>query len=241
MKEVSVPVYYRIYKELKQRIARGTYPVKLPTEKKLCDEFNVSRLTLRRALEELKRESIIEASKGRGTFVLEEKREEKIGTLTGFTEEAKRDGRKATSLVLKNTIVAPEEDVAGLFEIPSGGMVVALERVRYLDEEPYGIERAFLNPMVDIRILNVVQRDMSKESLYYILKSELGIVLDHAQETIEVCRMSRDEARHLQVKEGSYAITRERHTYTDHGFCVEIVKSVYRGDRYRLKVVRRVE
>lgn len=241
MKEVAVPIYYSIYKELKNRIGKGVYESKLPTEKMLCAEFDVSRLTLRRALDELKRESLVQASKGRGTFVVSVKREEKIGSLTGFTEEAVRDGRKPTSVVVKNKLIKAPESVLELFKMPIDSMVVSLERVRFLDGEPYGIERAHLNPMVDIRILNIVQKDMARESLYWMLRHEFDTVLDHAEETIEVCRLSREEAKNLQVKEGSHAIARERCTYTDKGLCIEVVKSVYRGDRYRLKMVRRVE
>lgn len=142
---------------------------------------------------------------------------------------------------MKDGLIVPPVEIAELFGIPVDGMVVLLQRVRYLDDEPYGIERAYLNPLADIRILNIVNRDMSEESLYAILKNEFSIVLDHAQENIEVCRLSREEAKHLKVKEDSYAISRERQTFTNKNLCVEVVRSVYRGDRYRLKVVRRVE
>ncbi len=241
MKEVVVPIYYRIYRELKERISRGLYSGKLPTEKELCAEFEVSRLTLRRALDELKRELLIESSKGRGTFVLRQKREESIGSLTGFTEEASRDGRAAESIVLENRIATPPEDIAELFKMPRNGMVVLLNRVRYLDGEPYGLERAFINPIVDIRVLNIVEKDMSRESLYSILKDELQIVLGFAQESIEVCKITKEDAKHLKVSEETYGILRDRHTYTSSELCVEVVRSVYRGDRYKLKVVRRVE
>lgn len=241
MRETGTPVYYRIYKELKRRISKGVYSKKIPTEKELCNEFSVSRLTLRRALDELKREYVIESSKGRGTFVVEQKHEESISSLTGFTEEAAREKLRASSVVLSVGLVVPPDEIAKSFGVPADGMVVFLHRVRYLNDEPYGIEMAYLNPLADIRILNIVSRDMSVESLYAILKNELSLVLDHAQENIEVCRLSKEEACHLHVEEGSYGIARERQTFTNKNLCVEIVRSVYRGDRYRLKVVRRVE
>jgi len=143
--------------------------------------------------------------------------------------------------VLSVGLVVPPDEIAKNFGIPADGMVVFLHRVRYLNDEPYGIEMAYLNPLADIRILNIVSRDMSVESLYAILKNELSLVLDHAQENIEVCRLSKEEAFHLSVEEGSYGIARERQTFTNRNLCVEVVRSVYRGDRYRLKVVRRVE
>ena len=241
MRETSVAVYYQIYRDLKEQIERGVYSEKLPTEEQLCSDFKVSRSTLRRALDELKRELIIESRRGSGTYVCSRKREESIVSLTGFTEEALRDGKKATSRVIANTIVSPPEAITALFDIPSGAMVVCLKRVRYLDNEPYAIEEAFLNPAVDIRVLGVVEKNMSRDSLYTFLKNDLGILLNYAQETIEVCQMSREQARLLRLAEGALAIMRERFTYTDKDLCIEVVRSIYRGDRYKLRVTRRIQ
>jgi len=201
----------------------------------------VSRSTLRRALDELKRELVIESRRGSGTYVCSRKREESIGSLTGFTEEALRDGKRATSRVITNAIISPPEAIKAFFDIPYGAMIVCLKRVRYLNNEPYAIEEAFLNPAVDIRVLGVVEEDMSKDSLYAFLKNDLGILLDYAQETIEVCQLSREQARLLRLAEGALAIMRERFTYTNKDLCIEVVRSIYRGDRYKLKVTRRVQ
>ncbi|AKI98287.1 GntR family transcriptional regulator [Kosmotoga pacifica] len=238
-KEHGVPAYISIYRTLKARIEDGTYSKKLPTEKELCEEFEVSRLTVRRALDELKRERLLISKKGKGTFVTEKKREEQLSTLAGFTEEAISEGHTTKSLVLKNEIIFPPTEVMDAFGLPHKGMVVLLERVRFLDDQPMAIERSYLNPLVDIRVLNIIKMDMSNESLYRVLKEEFSIKLDHAVEIIEIAKLSEIEAKYLETNEGDYGILRHRLTYTSEGLCLEYVESIYRGDKYKLKVVRK--
>jgi GntR family transcriptional regulator len=117
-------------------------------------------------------------------------------------------------------------------------MVLLLERVRFLDDEPLAIEKSYLNPLIDIRILNIIQRDMSKESLYRILREEFEIGLQRAVEYIEIAQMSKKEAKYLECETGDYGILRHRYTYIDSGECIEYVISIYKGERYKLRVVR---
>ncbi|MDK2954315.1 MAG: GntR family transcriptional regulator, N-acetylglucosamine utilization regulator [Kosmotoga sp.] len=236
--ETNPPAYLTIYKTLKDRIIKGVYTEQIPTEKELCKEFKVSRLTIRRALDELKREKLLIAKKGKGTFVAEQKVEEKLSSLAGFSEEAISEGHQVHSLVLTNKIILPPPDVMDVFGLPHKGMAVLLERVRYLDNQPMAIERSYLNPLVDIRLLSIIQRDMSKESLYRILREEFELKLDHAVEIIEIAKLSEKEAKYLDTKEGSYGILRHRYTYTQDNRCLEYVESIYRGDKYKLKVIR---
>lgn len=75
-----------------------------------------------------------------------------------------------------------------------------MKRVRYLDNEPYALETAYLNPGADIRVLNIIEKDMGKESLYQILTSEYGIRFSKAIETLEVTRLTKEESKYLSQK-----------------------------------------
>lgn len=242
MENAPIPLYYKLYTQLKESIDKGQYTRgdKLPTEKELCEKHSVSRLTVRRALEELRREGIIERQKGRGTFVREIKREERLTNLTGFTDEANREGKKAHSKVLENRLVKIPSGTVSEFEMPAEGMVVLLKRVRYLNDEPYAIEEAYLNPNADIRLLNIMDRNMEKESLYKILLNEFNLNISYAEEEMELTRLDQDAAVHLNQNEGDYAILRRRYTFTKDGKCVEYVSSLYRGDKYKFKIVRNI-
>jgi len=92
---------------------------------------------------------------------------------------------------------------------------VLLKRIRYVDKKPIAIESAYINPSIDLRLLNVLQKDMEKESLYRFIQKELSINLSWAEEIFEVTRLSRKEAVWLRVNAGECAILRKRFTYTE--------------------------
>jgi len=117
---------------------------------------------------------------------------------------------------------------------------VLLKRVRFLEGEPYAIEEAYLNVGADIRLLNITQRDMEKESLYGILRKEYGINISYAEEEMELTRLKKEEARFLRQELDDCAIMRKRFTYTKSDICIEYVISLYRADKSKFKIVRRI-
>jgi GntR family transcriptional regulator len=242
MSETPFPLYYKLYVELKEALQSGRYLKgdKLPTEKELCLEYGLSRLTVRRAMDELRREGFIERLKGKGTFVTGSKREEQLATLTGFTDDAQKKGREAKSVVLDNRLIRVPADAVDAFKIPADAMVVLLKRVRMLEGEPYAIEEAYLNVGADIRFLNITQRDMESESLYGILRKEFSINISYAQEEMELTRLKRDDARFLKQEINDCAILRKRFTYTKSDVCIEYVISLYRADRSKFRILRRI-
>ena len=232
MAETPIPLYYKLYVDLKESLNSGKYQKgdKLPTEKDLCQKYGISRLTVRRAMDELRREGVIERLKGKGTFVTGSKREEQLAILTGFTDEARKRGVETRSVVLENRLV----------RVPADAMVVLLKRVRILEGEPYAIEEAYLNVGADIRLLNITQRDMERESLYGILRKEFGINISYAEEEMELTRLKKEEARFLRQDQDECAIMRKRFTYTKSDICIEYVISLYRADKSKFKIVRRI-
>lgn len=242
MGETPIPLYYKLYVDLKESLNSGKYQKgdKLPTEKELCQQYSISRLTVRRAMDELRREGFIERLKGKGTFVTGSKREEQLAILTGFTDEARKRGSETRSVVLENRLVRVPADAVELFDIPADAMVVLLKRVRFLEGEPYAIEEAYLNVGADIRLLNITQRDMEKESLYGILRKEYGINISYAEEEMELTRLKKEEARFLRQELDDCAIMRKRFTYTKSDICIEYVISLYRADKSKFRIVRRI-
>ncbi|WP_041076015.1 GntR family transcriptional regulator [Thermotoga caldifontis] len=243
VEEYPVPLYYRVYRELKRRISEGEYKPgdRIPPEIELVKAFGVSRLTIRRALEELKSEGLISRHKGKGTFIVGKKEEESMNVLKGFTDKAKEEGLNVRSHVLENRLVEIPPELCQVFGLEQGAMVVLLRRVRFLNDEPVAIEAAYLNPAVDVRILSILKKDMSKESLYEFLRSELKIPLIRALEELELTHVSSSDAKHLGLQPGACALLRKRYTYTSNGKCVEFVRSIYRGDKYRFKMELRSE
>lgn len=238
MEKNVLPLYYRIYTELRKRIMNGYYTDgKLPPEMELCNEFKASRITVRNALEQLRREGLIHREKGSGTFIKKFGSEEQLTKLTGFTDEMK--GKNIRSQVIDNKLIPVPVEAQEHFGLPDGALVVLLKRVRIIDNKPVAIESAYLNPSVDLRLLNILQKDMSTQSLYNFIQQELNIVLSYAEEVLELTHVSKEEAQLLGIKPNECAILRKRYTYTSDNKCIEYVLSLYRGDEYKFKVIRR--
>lgn len=237
-KEYPIPLYYRVYQNLKQKILDGIYKPgdRIPPESELVQIYNVSRLTVRRALEELRSEGFISRAKGKGTFITGRKEEEQMNVLKGFTDKAKEEGFSVKSVVLENKLVEVPLELAETFQIEQGTMVILLKRIRYMNEDPVAIESAYLNTAVDVRLLNILRKDMAKESLYDFLRNELKLPLIRAYEILEVTEVSGLDAKHLNVSAGTCSLLRKRYTYTSNNKCVEFVRSIYRGDKYRFKI-----
>ncbi len=233
-----IPLYYKIYRDLRKKIVNGYFKDgRMPTEKKLCEEYGVSRMTIRNALEKLMMEGLIERKKGKGTFIKKKGSEEKLSKLSGFTEEVGKE--RVTSKVLANKLVRIPLEAKDKFGLPEDALVLMLKRVRYINGEAVALEEAYLNPSVDVRILKIIEMDMSKRSLYEFLRSDLGIPLDHAEEVIEVINLSSSYAKLLDQSPGKCALLRKRYTYTSDDKCIEYVLSVYIGDKFKFRVIRR--
>lgn len=235
---LPVPLYYQLYKQLKKRILNAELKPgdALHSEFEFCKEYSISRLTVRKALEELSREGLITRSRGRGTFVAQSKQEENLTELKGFTDEVKEQGQKTTSIVIENKIVEPPPEVVQCFGISDDTPVILLKRLRLVDGSPMALESAYFNTTLNPRLLKLVQMDMAHNSVYHFLKNDLAVVLEYADEIIEVHKPVEGDRDLLKMKVSDCAALRRRYTYIAENKCIEYVISLYRGDKYKFKV-----
>lgn len=237
-RSLPVPLYYQLYKELKKKILNSELNPgdPLSSEFEFCKEYKISRLTVRKALEELSREGLITRSRGRGTFVSQSKQEENLTELQGFTDEVEKQGQHTSSIVLENRLVEPPPEVVQCFSISDDTPVIFLKRLRLVDNSPMAIESAYFNTTLNPRLLKLVQMDMEHHSVYNFFKKDLGIVLEYADEIIEVHKPVEGDREMLKIKNEDCAVLRRRYTYIAENKCIEYVISLYRGDKYKFKV-----
>src|SRR5215216_6283134 len=141
LSQASQPLYHRVYREIAKEIESGTLQPgdRLPSERWLCDELGVSRATVRRAIEELAADGLIEG-RGRGSLVRGGALAEPPNTLMSLSELGRSRGLDATARVLSAAVRAATIDEAEAFAIAPGADVFELERVRMLDGVPISID-----------------------------------------------------------------------------------------------------
>lgn len=204
----------------------------LPGERQLAEACGVSRMTLRRALDDLARRGLVERRHGAGTFVARPKVAQPL-TATSFTEDMLRRGLTPTSRTLESTTVAADAALATRLEVSIGTPVLRARRVRLADAEPMAIE---VLHVPDAVAPGLVAATLDNESFYAVLADRYGHRVASGVQTVEPVVTSRDDSTVLGVAVGSPALLMQRVSRDESGAVLEYVRAVYRGDRYRIEV-----
>jgi len=203
----------------------------IPTESDLAQTYEVSKITVPQALRELADSGYVRREQGRGTFVAGARLEQGPRELTSFTEEMRRYGLRSASRVLESGVISAEGEVAEKLLVPPEDKVFVLKRLRLADSEPMGIQTAY----IPLELAPDLPHDpMESVSLYGVLRSKYGREPAYARETHSAVVVQEEDAKLLGVPAGAPALAAERVTFLQNGRPMEFVKSVMRGDRYRI-------
>ncbi|MDC0708655.1 GntR family transcriptional regulator [Stigmatella sp. ncwal1] len=226
--ELPLPLYLQLARYLRSQIVSGKLGHRdaLPGERELAERFGVSRVTVRKALKELLDEGLLQQRQGAGTFVNRSPYvEQRLSTLTGFSEDMGSRGLAAGSVWLSRTVAVatPEETLA--LGISPGAMVSRLQRLRTANSIAMALELA----VVPTRFLP--EPGEVQGSLYETLRRR-GFTPFRALQRLSAIQLSAEQAAQLGVGEGAAALYIERRTMLEDGTPLEFVRSQYRGDSY---------
>ena len=202
----------------------------IPSERRLSSDLGISRLTVRAALDDLVRDGYLERRHGSGTFVSEPKIAQQL-TLTSFSEDMRRRGMVAGSRTIELREIHAGAALGRALNISPNARVTLIRRLRLADEEPMALETLH----VPSALVPGLTRDMLENASFYdLLQHNYGVVISSGTQSIEPTVTNEEESELLGVPLHSPAFLFERTSRTDEGETVEFVRSLYRGDRYRL-------
>jgi GntR family transcriptional regulator len=222
----NTPLYIQLAKNLRQHISDGGIDPgnALPSERDLSEMTGMSRVTIRKAIDQLIDEGLLFRKQGSGTFVAP--RIEAPGSmLSGFSDDAHRRGIKPGVIWMFKNYASPTEEEALTLEIAQTTKVARLGRVRLLGGEPLAIEHA----VVPARFLP--ELDQLGDSLYAALGLG-GFRPTKGRQSIRASLATPTEAAILSIQQNSEILRIERLTRLVDGTPVEFTRSAYRGDRY---------
>lgn len=233
-----LPLYEQVKKYILSLIENGELKTgdKLASEKTLENMFNVSRVTVRRALQELVHEERIVRVPGKGSFVLQPKIEP-LTALTSFSENMRARGYVPSYEGTHISIERIQLKVANFFRVPEDDKVLQLNRLMLADGLPMAIQNAYLPYSIYLQKPNFFTPEvLDNISLYRLLELELGIKLYRAEEWVDSSKAQEDEASQLKISPGDPILIIERLTYSSENQPVEYVKLIFPANRYRYKV-----
>lgn len=227
---MGAPIYLQIHNELKQQIENGKYKIgdKIPAERDLAIEFGVSRMTLRQAVQTLADEGILERRVGDGTYVANQKVQEKMSGITSFTELMRAQGKTASSKVVAyHNNVQPTASEIEQLKLKPMERVLRMERIRYGNEEPISLETA----SVPAALVEHLTRDEITSGLYKALNS-LGLQVGHAQQTVTAQLATEKLAEYLNIRRGDAILHLRQISFLSDGQPFEYVRTQYVGSRF---------
>ena len=202
----------------------------IPSERQLSSDLGVSRLTVRAALDDLVREGMLVRRHGSGTFVSEPKIAQEL-TMTSFTEDMQRRGMVPASRTLSLRVTPAGAHLGRLLHVSPSEPVMIISRLRLADRETMAIETLHVRESL---VPGLTAPDLERRSFYEILEGRFGITIVGGHQTIEPTVTNEEESAALGVPLHSPAFQFERTTNSESGEIVEYVRSIYRGDRYKL-------
>lgn len=227
------PLYYMIKEDIKRKIHEGELKPGevLPTESRLCEEYNASRVTIRRAINELISENILDRGFGKTATVKCENVPRSLNRLGGLHEELEKAGIKCSSFILSSAVMDAPAEINEKMGIEKPAKVLKIERLRYANGQPLCYQILYLNyhmcEDLDIKCL-------ARMSLYETLERDFHINIDNATQTIKAVMATYRIAALLELPEQTCMLQVNRTAYTDRQECIEYSESYYVSNRYTL-------
>ncbi len=230
-KRSHLPLHQQLKAAIEDRILSGEWlpGTQVPSERELCEQYRISRITVRQALSALVMEGRLVRTQGRGTFVASPRIEQQLTQLTGFTQDMRARGKRPSARVLEAECIPALATIARALKTKVGESVIMLRRLRLADGEPVAIETAYL---LENRCRGILREDLATRSLYDILTKKYSLKPVRAIQQMEATACPAAEAKLLGMRRGEPVLHIHRTTYDRDGQPFELVESFYRGDRY---------
>jgi len=233
---MRIPIHLTIYEDIKKDILNGKYAPNeaIASERNISLQYEVSRMTVRQAINQLVFDGYLYRKKGSGTFVSEKVRGNFAKGVIGFEAEMERRGYKTDNQKVLFEKALPSESVAKSLEIESYEGIYRIERVRYADGQPMAFEQSYRA----VRISPDLSEDDLKGSLLTELESA-GYEIGYADQSIHAVIATEDQAAMLGISPQEALLLVRLKIHSAQGQVLQYSKLYFRADRYSVKQVLR--
>lgn len=232
LRSIASPRYHQVYVTLRTWVRDGTYKAgdRIPTEPQLCEMFEVSRITVRKAIDNLCREGWLVRQQGRGTFV------QLSASRTAASADLDQVRRRvagfaaATEVVdLRIVEISPDDETRAALALEDGELVQRATHVRTVQGAPLGLITTYV-PLDVARLVNAAE--MARQPMFELLGTA-GITLARADQYIGATLAGVEAAKALEIEVGAPLLRLTRTVFDRHDRPVERVVALYRADAYQ--------
>ena len=215
----GIALYHQLETELIDLINSGELKEneKLPSERELCEQYNVSRTTARQAIGELERQVY----------------KQQLLKFYSFTEEMKKLGKNPSSKILSFDLIRADNKISEKLKVEENSLVYKIVRLRIADEVPMMVECTYLP---EYRFIDLKEKMLKEKPMYDIFREVYNVSLTKAKESFKPILISKSDSKLLNVEYDTAAMRIERVTFENERV-IEYTVSVSRGDKFEYTVV----
>lgn len=230
--QLRIPLYFQLKEELRKEILREVYKEGdlIPSEREFAEKYNLSSTTIRRALNDLVHENLLERKAGKGTFVRKQKVRRDLKKVLGFTANMLEMGLTPSTKVLDMKEASANSFARENMGLKRGAKVAIIKRLRLANEIPMMLETRYIQKDICPGILRY---DLSS-SLWEVFEKRYGYKPYRHSQHLGVIRISGEPARLLGLEDESVVFLIKGVTYIKDGRAIECEESLYRSDKYDL-------
>lgn len=231
---ISTPLFQQLAAQLRVAIDSGEYPPgsRLPTENELCKRYSVSRVTVRKALDELSQSELLVRKPGKGTFVAEKKIQRKLDGVLSYTNMCHMMGYQPGAKTIKLALEQPSEEEREQLGLKKDEQMLIVERLRFADGRPMLLETSKFPE----RFFFLFNADLTNTSMYETIRKETGIVFTRSDKVLEIVFANHQEARYLDVVKGYPLLSIKSVVYDESGENSYLSRQLCIADKFKLMV-----
>lgn len=236
VKNSIIPLYQQLSDEIKSQISEGKLKAgdRLMTEAEFSQQYEVSRITVRKAIELLVDEGYVMRRQGIGTFIAEKKLRRVVDSdnlVRSFSETSRMSGQEPSSDLLSVEWITPDASVQNHLRIGENEKALKIVRLRKIDGVPVMVETNYYSQKMDF----LLQSNLTG-STYEVFRQH-GLIPSHAVRSIQICFATTEEARLLGVKENQPLLLQSEETTDQNHQVLHYSKVVVNSQRYVLTVI----
>lgn len=230
---LRIPLYVQVREKLREEFVSSEPGTMIPPETVLEQRFSVSRITIRKAIEDLAIEGLLVRRQGRGTFRETPKLVHELNAITSWTEQIKALGFTPHTAAREMVEIPAPKKIARMLQLSAEERVIQLRRTRLANEEPITL---MVNYLPSKLVPGFLDAKPEVESLYEFLKTHYNLTPSEATDTVETRAASEAESERLHIEPWAPVLVTTRVGYLEDGRPLEVGVAVSRGDRYEYHV-----